>query len=182
MRLLEHTPTRLTLGQQRPVSAAAMAVTLLLSVLLLINLTVQAAQRADLFTGAQWVGYFVWAGLALGLIGVSAWTLNAGLRGVRLTFDRSAQTVTLRRAHRMGLREQVFPIFAVSGLEVTHHSELRLFALVMLLRSGEKVPLATASPYAEAELRALVKIVRDFLNQPYRPARETPPTEEGQAP
>jgi hypothetical protein len=180
MRLLEHTPTRLTLGLNRPVLAAAMAIMLLLSVLLLVNLTVQTAQRADLFTGAQWVGYFTWAGLALGLVGVSAWTLNAGLRGVRLTFDRSTQTVTLRRAYRMGLREQVFPIFAVSGLEVTHHHELKLFALVMLLRSGEKVPLATGSPYAEADLRALVKIVRDFLNQPYRPVFEKITTGEGQ--
>lgn len=169
MRLLEHTPTRLTLGQRRPLLAMATLVMLGLSVLFLLNLTIHTAQRADLFTGAQWVGYVIWAGLALGLIGFSVWTLNVGLRGTRLTLDRESQTATLCRPHRLGLRVQEFAIFAVSGLELAYNAELNLYALVLILRSGEKVPLAAASPYAEADLRRLVKLVRDFLNQPYRP-------------
>lgn len=171
MRLIEHTPNRLTLGQQRPLLAAAMLAMLGLSLLLVLNLATQTAQRADLFTGWQWIGLVVWGGLALGLVAFSVWTLNAGLRGTRLTFDRDAQTVTLRRHHQLGLRVQEYPIFAVSGLELVHNTELNIYALVLLLRSGQKVPLATASPYAEAELRRLVKLVREFLNQPYRPLR-----------
>ncbi|XWX03036.1 hypothetical protein VZO05_11030 [Aggregatilineales bacterium SYSU G02658] len=180
MRLLEQTPTRLTLGQNRPVLAAAMLAMLALSVLMLVNLLVQTAQRADVFTGAQWVGLVIWAGLALGLIGFSVWTLNVGLRGTRLTFDRDAQTVTLRRPFRLGLREQRFAIYAVSGLELIHNAEFKVYALVLLLRSGERLPLVTVSPYAEADVRRLVKRVREFLNQPYRPVHEKMPSGEGQ--
>ncbi|MFQ3646010.1 MAG: hypothetical protein SNJ54_09350 [Anaerolineae bacterium] len=181
MRLLEQTPTRLTLGQNRPVLALSMVAMLGLSVLLLFNLLWQTAQRGELFTPAQWVGLVIWAGLALGLIAFSAWTLNVGLRGTRLIFDRDTQTVTLRRPFRLGLREQRFSIYAVSGLELIHNAELKIYALVLILRSGEKLPLATGSPYAEEQLRRLVKLVREFLNQPYRPIHEKMPSREGQS-
>lgn len=167
MRLIEQTPTRLVLAQQRPLLAVMMLVFVGLCVGMLGSLVWQTTQLMADFSSAQWLAIATWGLLGIGLLALAVWMLASAFYGNRLTLDRDSQRVTLRCARRLGQHTQEFAIFAISGLAVSHNADLNVFALMLVLRSGQQVALATVSPFAEQELHTLTRQVREFLNAPY---------------
>lgn len=164
MHIVEETSVRLRLVRRRLGFAVVMVVFTLLSVLMLVNLLIQTIQRLDVFNTAQWVAFVVWTFFALLMTLFGLWTLNSAVRGTSLTLDRAAETVTLQRARRFGREERTWAIYSIAGLEVQHNADMRLYALFLVLRSGERLALVSGSSYEAAQLRALTDLVRRFLH------------------
>ncbi len=163
MRIVEHSDTRLVIAGKRTLFAAAMIVFVLLSAFLLVNLIIQSVDRLAIFTPIQWIGFVIWAALAGGLVVVGVWILNTNIHGVHCVFDRNHRVVTLRRPYRLTTKDEAWSINAIAGVEVTHNEELNIYAIWLILRSGERISLGSASPFEEENLQHISKTVREFL-------------------
>lgn len=167
LHIAEQNATRLMLRDRSPVLGAAMALFALLCLglmvaaplhnMALLLLTPRSANALRLFSLAT----LAVLGAVLAALGA---TTSAQLwRGTTCIFDRAAAAVTIIRPHGFRLRETELPIYAVSHLEIETGSEARAYALHLVLRSHERILLASV-PVGEQELIETVRSrVRAFL-------------------
>lgn len=164
MKIIEDTSQRLVIRFQRGLMAVAIAGFTILSVLVVINLVIQGTSMLLLrYEGWRVLTLFVWTlvGLVMIALGVVSWS-NVG-RGITCTFDKVKETVTIRQPHWFRMEEVTHSIYSVSHVDLLENSETRSFGIFMVLRSGERIALATVPIFEEAEVRGLVNHVRSFL-------------------
>lgn len=166
LQVTQHTADRLTLHDRR-VAVRVLAVALLVNSLASLALIyVQASDRIA-YEGALALEripallVFVLAGA--GFVAFSLFLLLNVSRGVRVTFDRHAETVTIESARALRRHAETHSIYAVSHVRTERNDEIRAYALILVLRSGAQIPLATLPQHEQNHLESLVATVRGFL-------------------
>jgi membrane protein YdbS with pleckstrin-like domain len=168
LKVVEATPSRLVLKDQRQGNAVLTGV---FTVFSLFSLTVIFTQGIEtilaptesesyIARGLSYLSFLVAVG-AFAAVGMMA-TLHS-LRGTTCIFDKADGTLTIERMRLFRLERQHRPIYGVSHLDVEQNDLARAYGLFIVLRSGERIPLA-AVPIMDGErIEALRRQIRSFL-------------------
>ena len=97
---------------------------------------------------------FVWFGLPVCL---------SLLRGMTCIFDRDSAIITLRRVERLRLVSTEYPFYGVSHTATETNAETKTCAVYLVLRSGQRVLLTTASLHDSELIEQITRQIRDFL-------------------
>ena len=165
MTITEHTTNRLVLEHQRPMAFIVLAIFTLLSGVMLVSVVGMGLLNIATLRPWQWIGWITWTSFALAMMLIGAITWSKTGRGVILIFDREDETLLIRRPRLRDANEDNYSIYSVSHMDVERNDEVRVVGVFLVLKSGERLALATAPLNEEAEVRALAKQVRDFLRQ-----------------
>lgn len=165
MEIIESTSQKLVIRFRRGLMAVVVAIFTILSIFVVLNLLVQGVMMlSQRYETWRVIALISWMALGLSMVGlgVTSW-LNLA-RGATCTFDKVQEIVTIRQPRLFRMSEVTHSIYSVSHLDLLKNEETKSFAILLVLRSGERIPLATMSIYEEANLRGLIHEVRGFLH------------------
>ena len=170
MRIIEHNTTRLQLQHRQSGLAIGAALFVVLSSLMTLNLVIQGAQRIDGLNRFQALSWVLWIGLGAVFVvmGTVAWARLG--RGTTCTFDKASESVVIRRSGFVRMNETSHSIYGVSGLEIVPYENDKSAGLMLVLRSGQRLPLAALNRFEQDDGQALVVTVRRFLHDRTTPA------------
>ena len=170
LKIAEHTPHRLVLKDQRALGAALAGLFTLFSLIALFLLVIQGVEifswrlenegRLNVLQVLTF-GLFVLFGAAFVVIGIL--TTLGFAQGVTFTLDKREEVMHLRRMRFFRLQQETRSIYGISHVEVETNTDLRAYGLFLVLRSGERLPLAAMSMLDQEHMEHLVKQVRTFL-------------------
>lgn len=169
MQILENQPDRLTLRNRSLLFGAMFAVGALLWLFVVVGTAVSGTVRVTTQSPPPDLYWMRLAGLAVvfafgvGFAWLAAQTALTTLRGTTCTFDRGAATVTVHGPDGWRARHQQHSLYGVSHAHVEHNAELDTFALYLVLRSGERIPLGVCHAFQRAEVETTVQTIRAFL-------------------
>jgi len=136
-----------------------------ISVLLLIYntvITLILGQPKDLMAW-RYFGVSIFLLMMIGFVVVGALITVQFLRGVTLTIDKHAEEVTLQQPHFFRLVLTRYPIYGVARLDVETNAELRSHGLILVMRSGERVPIAAYPVIDQEPMERVVEQIRAYL-------------------
>ncbi len=167
LQIVEQTPVRLVLQDRRPRAAIAAGAVAVLSGLMVISLSLLGVQRLigtnvdyPLVRGFGLIVFLLFA-LALALIGGMA-TLSFA-HGISCVFDRENEAFVIRRINLFRPQEIRHSIYGIERLDIERNDEVRAFGLFIVLKSGERVPMAAISMLDEDHMQHLAQQIRAFL-------------------
>lgn len=168
LQIIHETPDVLILKDQR-INAGLLS--LMFTTFSLIALMLILSQGIDLIlhpssAGSQIARVLTYAVFVLILalcVGLGALTTLYLLVGTTCTFDKLAGTLTVERMNLLRRERDERPIYGFSHLDVEANANERLYGVFVVLRSGERIPLAVVSVFDQDLLDALMRRVRQFL-------------------
>lgn len=168
LRIIVETPTVLVIKNQRNGGALLTAVFTVFSLLALEILVSQGVQVViQPASGgapiARVLSYAIFVLALSGCVGVGALTTLYLIVGTTCTFDKMAETLAIERMNLLRREREERPIYGFSHLDVETNAESRVYGVFVVLRSGERIPLAVVSYFDQAALEALLLRVRLFL-------------------
>lgn len=166
MKLSEQTANRLVIQHNRPAMALVLGLFVLMSTAMEMGLIFQGVARLRFLNVMQAVSWLVWIALALLFIVVGAMAFFRAWRGMVLEFDRTNESVSLNRPQLLKHAPRTWSIYSVSHIHIERNDEVKVFGLFLVLRSSERIPLATVPLYDEDTARRIAKDVRQFLLVP----------------
>lgn len=169
MYIAEESPTQLIIKSKRGMMAIAMTLFVIFSLFTVVMIFMYGLQMLAMdFTWWRLLGYLVWQPLSIALVVVGIMFWNNAMRGLEVTFDRQAESVTIRQPKILRMKEQHHSIYSIQRMEMEHIPEARMFAVYIVTKASEKIPIGSVSHFDEEATRDLVKQVRLYLN--HRPA------------
>lgn len=165
MQVIEEGERRLVLRQRQRGMAGVLALFTVLSAFFLVNTAYQGAVRFALMNGYQRIGLFLWLALALSFVVIGITASFSLWQGITCAFDKDAERVTLRRPGALRMREQTHRIYSVSHVELRYNEDIRVYGFALVLRSGERIVLATVQPFDADAMRHIVQRVKGFLRK-----------------
>ncbi len=166
LQIVQHTPTRMILRDRQPAAQVAAWVFLMVSLGALATFTIQALEalgRADSIEPARLLGVALFVLLGLGFVALGLLAVANFTGGVTCVLDRETATVTIQRVDFFRRSEFRHAIYSVSHLEVETNADVQAYGLFIVLRSGERVPLAAVPLIEQAHVEQLRRQVREFL-------------------
>ncbi len=166
MTIEEQSAQRLVITHRRRGMAAVLVAFTLLSVFFVVSLMVHAVPRFPVMNSFQRLSWFLWVGLGIGFIylGVMAWR-NAA-QGVICTFDRSTEEACLRWPGLWRSDERTLSLYAIARVRVEYNDDARVYGVFLMLRSSERIPIATVAPHLVDDARQTASTIQAFLQQP----------------
>lgn len=168
LKVIEESPSRLVLRDQRPTAGIIAAVFTGFSVFTVLAVAYQGIDlliiRADRdLIGMRLVGMalFLAFGIGFTLIGVMAY--QHFTKGVTLVLDKAREIMHLQKVNIFRVTQREDPIYGISRIEVQTDERMRVYALYVVLRTGEKIPVAAMSSVDEADMERAVNAIRAFL-------------------
>lgn len=168
LRTVENTPQRLVLQDHRRGAMFTALGFLCVSLLVMVSTLAQGAHRFQIDGGMEAgrvIALLVFFGAEFAFVTLAALALLASLRGIRLTFDRASESVTLERGGVIRPHRRTFSIYAVSHMRVEQSPDGQALALLLVLRSGEQHFVAAMPFYAKSDTLAIIHTVRGILRQ-----------------
>lgn len=167
MEITEQNETRLVLRKRGPLLGVLIGLFALVSLVAVVCPALQGivlvAQRGEPDAFTRVVSLVAFVLLGVGFIGLGTVVGLAVSRGVTCVFDRTTETVTVQKARWLRMQTLTYPIYGVSHLDLQRNEELGLYALALMLRSGERIVL-TAEPLVYADqIARLAEAVRHFV-------------------
>ncbi len=160
LHITQHTSRRLVLEDKRTRLRVFSLLFLALSLLTLSSLLVNSAATAFNEGGLdpqRLPAQITFLVADVALVGVALFFLLNLSRKVRITFDRESETVVVR--------QQSFSLYSVSHIRVEGNDEIGVYALYLVLRMGQQVPLATLPYHEQVHMERLVAEVKAFLKR-----------------
>jgi hypothetical protein len=165
MRIVEQSSTRLVVCQRRMGMALLMGLFTLLSLLMLLNVLTQGLPRLlSAMNSYQILGWFIWLALAAGLVSIGTLMGVSAGQGRCCIFDKQSETVTLKRINWLRWQIITHSIYGVARAEVERNQDVRAFGIFLVLRSGERLALATLPLHDEDSAYSMVRTIRQFLH------------------
>lgn len=163
MKIQAQTSQQLVIEHQRRGMALTMALFTLLSAFVAVNLVWQGVPRLSFIDNMQIIGWLMWIALVGGFayIGATAWGNVA--RSTTCTFDKATETAHIRKPHLWHTDERDFSIYAISHIDVQYNADAKVYGVFVVLRSSERIAIATVPPHAADDARRIARTVRDFL-------------------
>lgn len=163
MHISEQSDTRLMLRQRRVGMGLVMSIFSVLTSVTLLNVLLQGIQRIGFFTAWELFTWLIWLAFITLLLITGILAASTMLHGVSLTLDRETETATIRRVRFLRMMQQTYPIYSVSHLAAEENPEVRVIGLFLMLRSGERIALATVPAYDQEAIQQIVRTVKSFL-------------------
>jgi hypothetical protein len=166
LRIVQHTPERLVLQDRQPAAQVAAWMFLIVSVGAVASFGLQALEamgRTDSVEPARLFGVALFALLGLGFVALGLLAVANFAGGVTCTLDRAAGTITIERVDFLRRSAFSHAIYSVSHLDVQTNADVQAYGLFVVLRSGERVPLAAIPIIEQAHVEQLRRQVREFL-------------------
>lgn len=167
LHISQQTPSRLALEDRQPGAAVVAALFTALAVLSFLATAYQGAgaltgpgQQFDAMRGTA-LSVFLLVEAAFVGLGVMA-VAHFGL-GVRCTLDKDEGTVVIRTAGALRPRHETYSIYAVSHFEVQANESAHAWALFLVLRSGERIPVSAFPAIDREVVDGIVRDLRGFL-------------------
>ena len=162
--IIEQTPTRLVIRSKRGIMAISMTFFVLFSLFTMGMIFVYGIQM--LISNFAWwrlLAYLVWQPLSIALVIIGILFWNTSMRGLTLTFDRTAEQVTIRKP-RLRMQNHSYPIYSIRRMDMERVPEAQVFTVYLVTQSGEHLTIASVSQFDEKPIRDIAKSVRDFLH------------------
>lgn len=165
--LIEQTSERAIFEERRTNLRIAATICLAVSLFALFAVVYQWRSAAEAFpervaearvvigTGAFAAVIFIFAAVSVYVLLLS--------RKMTLTLDRERGDITLIAPRGLRRVTETVPYFGVKSVRLTGDDEMRVIALVFVLRDGRVVPITAAPVHARGELEALAAQLRDAL-------------------
>jgi len=107
----------------------------------------------------------VFLGLISGLVVLGALATRHLSYGVHCEFDRYHETLIIRRIGIFQPVEIRHSIYAVARVDTQHNAEIGMYGLFLVMKNGDRTPLASFYMVDEAEMKAVINEIRTFLSQ-----------------
>lgn len=163
MRIIEQNEVRLVVQHRRPGMAVMLGIFTVLSIGFLVNILVQGIPRIAILDPFQLISWVVWIIFAIVLTGLGALVTFNASNGTRCTFDRQSETAQIRMPQYLHMETRDLSIYSIDRVEVETNDEVKATAVFLVLRSGERIPLATVPHFDEPSARACTTQMRAFL-------------------
>lgn len=167
LRLIEQTPQRTVFEEKRTGLRIAAAVCLAACVLALAGITLQWRDAAEAFPERtsdlrviSGIGVFV---LLIGLFAAASVYVLLLSRRMSLTLDRERGDIVLITPRGLRMASETLPYYGVKSVRLTGDDEMRVLALVFVLRDGRVIPITAGPTHARAEMEALAAQIRETL-------------------
>ncbi len=168
LRVIEETPNRLVMKDKSPTAGLVAAVFTVLSVgsvLILaqqgIDILIIRNDRDLLLVRLFGFAVFLAVGVGFVLLGIAA--CCRFLKGVTFILDKTEETMYLQTVNFFAAQIVTQSIYAVSHIHIETDPRMRVYGLYVVLRSGQKLPLAAISTLDEADMQTAVNAIRAFL-------------------
>jgi uncharacterized membrane protein (DUF485 family) len=168
LRIVEQTPTRLVLKDQHQVMAVLAGISAFLSAVSLVTLITQGTSR--IFTPiageanlARIVAFLIFMLACAIFFCLGIWAAVHFSRGTTCILDKNEGTLTLETLHLFRMKRHDRPIYGLSHVDAETNAHARAYGVFLVLRSGEKIPLAAISMLEQDALESLLKQIRGFL-------------------
>lgn len=170
LEIVENTPQKLILRDQRPTAGIIALIFTVLSIgavgLLLIQVVSGFSDRIGQFDGFLWLlGMVVFIALGAGFIVLGITASLHFLVGSTCIIDRDAEAVTLERVGFLRTHTEQHSIWGISHVEVEENVEVHAFGVFLILRSYDRIPVASFHRQDEEAMRSLVQEIRAFLRR-----------------
>lgn len=169
LKIVEHTPNRLVLQDRHTGAVAFAGCFTLVSALSLVMLGVQGVDSLILhddqrdLLAIRLIGFGVFLLIGAGFLMMAVGALLHFWHGITCVFDKDAEVMTLHNMKLFRRDVQSWPIYGVSHLDAEFNADIRVYGLFVVLRSGERIPIATVPMIDEAHAQELKRQVRGFL-------------------
>ncbi len=167
LKVSSSSPTRLILKDQRRwATLFALMFTLISTGALLIFISqitsiLQSRYERD---GMLWVMVTLIFFLLIGsLVILGAIATRHLSYGVHCDFDRTAERVVIRRIGIFRPIQTQYSIYAISHLETVQNHEIDMYGVFLVLKNGDKIPLASFYTVDEAEMKSVINEIRTFF-------------------
>lgn len=169
LRIIHTSSTRLILKDQRRWGTFFASLFTLISIMAFILFI---SQIASILSSRYERDGLLWMMVMLIFLGLIGGLVIGGILatrhlsyGVHCEFDRHAETLVIRRIgifHPIEIRHS---IYAVGQVEAQHNPEIGMYGLFLVMKNGERTPLASFYMVDEAEMKAVINEIRTFLRQ-----------------
>lgn len=167
LKISSSSPTRLILKDQRRwATLFALIFTLISTGALLIFISQIASIIASRYErdGMLWVMVMLIFFLLIGsLVLIGAIATRHLSYGVHCDFDRTHETLTIRRIGIVRPIQTHYSIYALSHIETVQNHEISMYGVYLVLKNGDKIPLASYYTVDEAEMKSVINEIRTFL-------------------
>jgi len=167
LKISEHTPQRMALKDQRPVAGMFAILFTVVSLISVVILLVQGVESLFVigrdFQNARILGFVVFMLIGVGFVLLGGAAVRHFLQGTAFILDKTQEQATLKRMMIFRREVKVMSIYAISHLDVQANPEFKVYGLFIVLRSGERLPLASFQQVDEVHMRTLMREVSDFL-------------------
>lgn len=163
MQIIEDSADHLIIVQRRGGMAFAAGVCSLLSAFFVVTTLLQGMQRLHNLNTFQLIAWVMWLLAASGLCVVTLFACANMLRGMRVEFDRPAETVSIVTGSLLRRHRQTHSLYAVSHVDVVHNADVKVYGLFLILRPNQRIALGSLPPFAAEEARTIALRVRQFI-------------------
>ena len=169
LRIIHSSPTHLILKDSRHWGTFFASLFTLISMMALLIFTSQIASTLHIRyerDGLLWMMVMVifW-GLIGGLVILGALATRHLSYGIHCEFDRHHETLVIRRIGIFRPVEIRHSIYAVAHVDTQHNPEIGMYGLFLVMKNGDRTPLASFYMVDEAEMKAVINEIRTFLRQ-----------------
>jgi hypothetical protein len=174
LQVVNQTPTRMILRDQRPTAGLVSIIFVFLSISAVSLLIFQGvsifSDRIIGNDGLFWfigMAIFIALGFGFTLLGITA-ALNF-LVGTTFIMDRETEEFVIERVGFLRTRAERHSLYGIKRIEVEENAEVHAFGVFVVLRNGESLPVASFHDQDEDAMRAVVREIHAFLqNVGYR--------------
>lgn len=167
LKIAESSPTRLILKDQRRWATLFALIFTLISIgalLIFISQIATIIESRYERDGMLWVMVtLIFFLLISSLVVIGAIASRHLSYGIHCDFDRTAEILTLRHIGIFRPIETQYSIYAISHLETIQNHEIGMYGVFLVLKNGDKIPLASYYAVDEAEMKSVINEIRTFL-------------------
>ena len=168
LKITEHNDNRMVLEDKRLGAGSVGAVFTALSAFSVLTLayntvdTLILGQPKDLMAW-RYFGVTVFMLALIGLVFIGVLVTVHFLRGITFVIDKTTEEITLAQPHFFRKVLTSYSIYGVSHLDVETNDDVRAHGLIMVLRSGERVPIAAYAEIEAEPMETVIQQIRTFL-------------------
>lgn len=168
LQFVEQTPRRVVLRDQRPTAGLVALVFTFLSLsavlMLLAQLIAMFGERVGQFDGLLWLlGMVMFTALGLGFVALGAMASAHFLIGSACMLDKDSGRFIIQRVDFFRRKFELHKIDGIRRIDVQENREVHAFGVFVVLKNGQRVPIASYHQQDEEAMRAMVAHLRDFL-------------------
>lgn len=169
LKIVETSPTRLILRDQRRWASLLAVIFTLISIgalVIFISQLVTIIESRYERDGMLWVMVTVIFLLLISSLVILGIIATRHLTyGIHCEFDRQSETMTIRRIGVFGPIETRHSIYAISHAEARHNSEIGVYGVFLILKDNTQIPLASFYVVDETEMQRVINEIRTFLRR-----------------
>jgi len=168
LKIIEHTDNRMVVEDRRLAAGFVAGLFTAVSAFSVLNLayntvnTLVLGQPKDLIIW-RYFGVSIFLLMMVGFVVVGSLVTIHFLRGITIVIDKHSEEITLKQPHFFRKVLTRYSIYGVARLDVETNQEMRSHGVILVLRSGERVPIAAYADIDAEPMETVIQQIRAFL-------------------